>query len=282
MSPFPSTKDLRQFLSLVGDLGVADGARLLLREVGVSTKQTFRYPGHDREYRLLFDPVWRWTARGERERGLQRIAEERMVAGSTVFDVGAHLGESTLLFSDLVGPKGRVVAFEPDPVACRILRKNLSMNAIANVTVEESSVTDSTGRVVIAADRLGSGLASVVEPATEGARRKHVSVASTTLDDYCESHDLVPEWVKVDAEGAEPLVILGMDRLIGSRHPSAIIEFHSVGMSEKERAEAWSTISAKASAVSVLESIPVTYGYLEAIPRGRLPNPGYLMVYVKY
>jgi FkbM family methyltransferase len=273
---------LRQFVALTADLGVADGARLLLRELGVGTLQSMAYPGLDRRYEVLFDPVWRWIGRGIREQGFLRFAADRVGKGSTVFDVGAHLGESALLFSELVGPSGKVVAFEPDPVACRSLRTNLELNAITNVRAEEMSVSDRAGKILLATDRFGSGRATIVRPRARGARLKEVDVDSTTLDQYSESHGLSPDWIKIDAEGAESLVVDGMPRLIEESHPSVILEFHSDSLTDEERSRAWSNITARASSVLVLDSLPVTHAYLEELPREAVPDRGFLIVCVKY
>ncbi len=282
MTPAPIANQLKRFVTLTADLGIADGARLALREVGIRTLQSVEYPGVQREFQVQFDPVWRWIERGVRERGLLRIAQERIATGNVVFDVGAHLGESALLFSELVGPSGKVVAFEPDPVACASLRKNLGMNGITNVLVEEESVGDKTGTAMLATERFGSGLASVVRPRPEGARRSEIEVRSTTLDDYCRSHGLRPDWIKIDAEGAEPLVVLGMRQLIERSHPSVIMEFHSDGLSDEARDRAWSVITRQASSVAVLESELRNHGYLEELPKEVVPDRGFLIVYIKY
>jgi FkbM family methyltransferase len=277
-----SANQLKRFVALTADLGVADGARLALRELGISTFQSMAYPGLERKFVVKFDPVWRWIGRGTRERGLLRFAQDRIGGGSTVFDIGAHVGESALFFSELVGPSGRVVAFEPDPVARESLKKNLEMNGIANVMVEEECVSDKTGRALLATDRFGSGLSSIVRPHSHGARHREVEVASTTLDEYCETHGVYPDWTKIDAEGAEPLVVQGMQRIIGKLHPSVILEFHIAGLTDEERSEAWSAITGRASSVEVLESIPNDRAYLEELPEGRVPDSEFLIVYVKY
>jgi FkbM family methyltransferase len=273
---------LRRFITLTADLGVADGARLALRELGIRTFQSTAYPGLGREFEVQFDPVWRWIGRGVRERGFLRFAQDRIGRGSSVFDIGAHVGESALLFSELVGPSGRVVAFEPDPIASASLRANLELNGITNVSVEEESVSDKAGRALLSTDRFGSGLSSIVRPRTQGARPREVEVASTTLDQYCETRGLYPAWIKIDAEGAEPMIVRGMQRLIDRVHPSVIVEFHSDLLADEERSEAWRAITSRASSVAVLESSPRNRGYLEEIPNGVVPERGFLIVYVKY
>ena len=232
MIPAFIAEQLKRFVALSADLGAADGARLVLRELGIRTYQSMAYPNLGRKYEVQFDPVWRWIARDVREQDVLRFAKERIGVGSTVIDVGAHVGEWTLLFSELVGPTGRVIAFEPDPVARASLLKNLETNAISNVSVERKSVSDKVGKTLLITDRFGSGLSSIVRPSLHGSGRKCVLVESTTLDEYCDVHDVRPDWIKIDAEGAEIRILTGARNvllssaeLICELHPYAWQEF---------------------------------------------------------
>jgi FkbM family methyltransferase len=277
-----STSQFKQFVTLVGRSGITDGARIILRELGMRTLQSTAYPGLERRFVVEFDPVWRWIAKGVREPGVLRFAKDRIGSGSTVIDVGAHVGEWTLLFSELVGRSGKVISFEPDPVARASLKKNLEMNGISNVLVEEKSVSDETGKALLAAERFGSGLSSIVRPQGHGARYNVVEVPSTTLDEYCEAQGISPDWIKIDAEGAEPLIVRGMRHLIERLHPSVILEFHSDALADDEKSEAWSAVTEGASSVQFLQSRRKDHTYLERLSQAYTPDCGFLVVYVKY
>lgn len=259
-----------------------EGARIVIRELGFRTHQSTSYPGVGRRFVVEFDPVWRWTQRGVREPGVLKFAQTRIGKGSTVLDIGAHIGEWTLLFSDLVGPSGRVVAFEPDPVARASLKTNLGMNGISNVTVEEMSVSDKTGKAILRAERFGSGLSSIMRPRLEGGGYKELQVDSTTLDEYCGTHGISPHWIKIDAEGSEPLIVRGMQRVIQDKHPQAILEFHSDGLTDEEKREAWATVTERASSVEFLQSRLRNHVYLEELSRGYVPDCGFLVVHLAF
>jgi predicted RNA methylase len=62
--------------------------------------------------------------------------------GDIAVDIGANIGYLTVLASLLVGPTGRVVAFEPDPENVLRLRANVALNTGCNVTIVEKAVTD--------------------------------------------------------------------------------------------------------------------------------------------
>lgn len=276
------TSQLRQFVAVVSRSGITDGERLVLRELGLRTLESMSYPGIARDFTVEFDPVWRWIGRGVREPGVLKFVTDSIREGMTVFDIGAHVGEWTMLFSALVGPAGRVVSFEPDPVARSSLKRNLGLNGISNVTVEAFCVSDTTGKALLSAERFGSGLSSIVRPRAGGVPRLVLEVDSTTLDRYCEDRGLYPEWIKVDAEGAEPHIVRGMSRLIDRAHPSVILEFHSEGLTNEEKARAWSTVVARASTIQFLQSRRRDHFYLESLPPGFSPDCGFLVVYIKY
>jgi FkbM family methyltransferase len=274
--------EFKQFLTLVARSGVADGARIVIRELGFRTVQSMSYPRLARRFVVEFDPVWKWTEKGVREPGVLKFVQDRIGRGCTVFDVGAHLGEWTLLFSELVGPSGKVVSFEPDPVARASLKSNLEMNRVSNVIVEDTSVSDKTGKATLRAERFGSGLSSIVRPHGQGAAYKELEVETTTLDDYCETRALSPDWIKIDAEGSEPLIVRGMQRLINGGHPQAILEFHSDGLTAEEKGEAWSTVTERASSVEFLQSRLRNHVYLEKLSGDYIPDCGFLVVHVAY
>ena len=65
--------------------------------------------------------------------------------GHTFVDVGANWGYFTLLGAHLVGPHGRVVAFEPDPRLFRTLAWNLRANALSRVRALPLAAADRAG-----------------------------------------------------------------------------------------------------------------------------------------
>lgn len=199
-----------------------------------------------------------------------------------MLDIGAHLGESSLLFSELVGPQGKVVAFEPDPVARGLLLRNLELNHVGNVSVEKDSVSDKAGAATLVTERLGSGAATIVRSSHEAPQGSGLAVGSTTVDVYCESHALRPDWVKIDAEGAEPLVIRGMRETLRRDRPSVILEFHMQGLSEQEKGTAWAEIVEGATSAKTLDMMPAVRAYLEELPLGGPPDCEFLIVYLEY
>ena len=158
-----------------------------------------------------------------------QAAVSRLVRpGWTCADVGAHLGIYTRLLAELVGESGRVVAFEAHPTTSRRLRRSLGSALRKRVVVENLAVTDgSAERVMLHAGRqrwsqewnvTGHDLDGHPTPA-------EVEVAATSLDSYFAEGPL--DFVKMDVEGAEALVLRGMRRLLRETRPAMAVEFHT-------------------------------------------------------
>jgi FkbM family methyltransferase len=150
--------------------------------------------------------------------------------GKTVFDIGGYEGIYTLFFARAVGPAGKVVTFEPNPVNCARIRENLQLNGITNVILKPLALADHKVRADL--------LFPVDEPARGSLRADYqcdlarrfpsrtVAVDVDTLDNQLS--DLpAPHFIKIDVEGAELEVLLGMSRTLRELQPALFIEVHT-------------------------------------------------------
>src|SRR5262245_30539798 len=107
-----------------------------------------------------------------------------LAPGMTALDVGANVGQYTLLAAQRVGPSGRVHAFEPTPHVAAKLRANVRLNGFRNVTVAEMAVGDHCGEATLYyVDDDGSNNILAPEPGYPTS----VKVPLITLDDYLAS-----------------------------------------------------------------------------------------------
>jgi FkbM family methyltransferase len=150
-----------------------------------------------------------------------------LTEGSVVFDVGANAGYYTLLCSKLVGPNGRVVAFEPVPEIAAICRKHVAINRARNVLVYECAAGDTDEHLAFET-RCGTGRGRVSE---EGNLR----VPSRRLDDVAADLDLRPSFIKIDVEGYGYEVLCGARQILRSARPAIILSTH--GRQEVERSQ---------------------------------------------
>jgi FkbM family methyltransferase len=163
--------------------------------------------------------------------GISDPAEQDLLAqtvqpGSAFYDIGASVGYFTLLGARLVGPEGRVVAFEPLPENVRTLRRNLALNRLENATVIGAAVAATGGRAVLA---LGEQpmWGRVVDHAWG---RPAVEVDRLAIDELVAARRIPPpDYVKIDVEGGETEVIAGMRETIGAHRPWIMCEVHGTG-----------------------------------------------------
>lgn len=140
---------------------------------------------------------------GAYEPGAFELLVDNVRSGDVFFDIGAWIGPYTLLASRLVGPAGVVCSFEPDPVARKLLVRNISANHAANVTVSPCAVSDRDGRAWLSARELGNSMAKVSEKTTP------TPIETVTLPRFCEREAIYPSVVKIDVEGGEVEVFAG-------------------------------------------------------------------------
>jgi len=125
--------------------------------------------------------------------------------GNTVFDIGAYCGASAHFLSSMVGPSGKVYAFEPDPLNYALLQRNIERHALANVAAVQAAIADKNGEAEFFSEgALGSAMAQFSQRAPAG---QSVRVATITFADACARYG-VPSYAKVDIEGAE-IAMLG-------------------------------------------------------------------------
>ncbi|MBI5688080.1 MAG: FkbM family methyltransferase [Verrucomicrobia bacterium] len=158
---------------------------------------------------------------GNYEADKQALFARTVTPGSVVFDVGAHAGFYTLLASALTGPTGRVFAFEPMPNNIAHLREHLRLNGAANVTVIEKAVADASGVATFTA--CGSNFQGHLLPGGE------LQVETVSLDELVEQGRLpLPDFVKMDIEGAEVRALNGARKLLARRHPTVFLGTHAM------------------------------------------------------
>ena len=128
--------------------------------------------------------------------------------GDRVVDVGAHVGYFTVLFSRLCGAGGFVHAFEPEPANYRLLRANLLVNDCRNVEALELAASDAAGTEGLFLSPCNGGDHRL--SFEEG--RARCEVRTTRLDEALGEQRV--DFVKIDAQGAEPRILQGMRGLV--------------------------------------------------------------------
>lgn len=139
--------------------------------------------------------------------------------GDTVIDVGAGVGEEAVVFSQLVGPNGRVISIEAHPGTFACLQQTIERSGLTNVTPVWCAVSDADGELMIS--DAAAHLTNSVIGQTEGIR-----VPARSLDSLAQELGLGEiALIKMNIEGAERPAVKGMKAL--ARHVrNAVISCH--------------------------------------------------------
>jgi FkbM family methyltransferase len=152
------------------------------------------------------------------------IVKKNMV----VLDIGANVGYYTLLAARAVGASGKVYAFEPAPNNYALLCQNIRDNGYTNVVTIPKAVADRSGKVRLYLDPKNLGSHNLSGGATTFAS---VEVEAAALDEYFHGYEDPIDVIKVDAEGAEALILQGMRDLLRRNAKLALFtEFHPRAM----------------------------------------------------
>ncbi|HKX30408.1 MAG TPA: FkbM family methyltransferase [Blastocatellia bacterium] len=153
----------------------------------------------------------------------------RVKPGAVCLNVGANVGVYVLQFSHWSSPRGRVIAFEPNPGARNVLVKHLQFNGLNNrVTLVPAAIGETAGEAILYAasadgmSRLGAPNQLIADQV------KEISVPIMTLDDYCADQKVRPDWLFMDIEGFEIAALAGGRRLIKDRgrNLGIVVEIH--------------------------------------------------------
>jgi FkbM family methyltransferase len=132
-------------------------------------------------------------------------AAYRPKAGDIVWDVGAHAGLTTYFLAQMVGPTGRVYAMEPDERSYEYLLRNIELHQLSNVTPVKAALSGKTGTAAFCMD--GTMSAGLSDHLSYSAGASGSVVETLGLEDACRQFGSVPNYIKLDIEGAELSVI---------------------------------------------------------------------------
>ena len=152
-------------------------------------------------------------------------------AGDCVFDIGAFQGETSKVFSVCTGPTGMVASFEPHPA--HFFKLAMAATAAKNVLPFLRAMSNRVGHAAFFTSRdvlndgrdqastIVSGLATQERL---GADIIGFLVESETVDHFVLAKQYVPQFIKIDVEGAEELVFQGAQATLAQFHPAIICE----------------------------------------------------------
>ncbi len=169
--------------------------------------------------RLVAGLLWKYSLLEPYETS---VVKRMVKPGMCIYDIGANIGYYTVLFSSLVGTRGRVYAFEPEPENVRLLQKNITSNNIPNIVVVPMAVSKKNGTAKFYVCGEHKGNHTLCPPNQEW---KTITVPTVTIDTFVKINR-TPQIIKMDMEGAESLAFKGMTHFIKHiQHLTIFCEF---------------------------------------------------------
>lgn len=164
---------------------------------------------------------------------VQLAIRDGLRPGDVFVDVGANIGVLMLLGARRVGPRGAVIALEPNPDVFRRLEAHVRDNGLGHVRLRRSALGDSAGVRTLSVPptgNTGAGTLGVLPPRHGGYVLASYEVEVEVGDEALAGAPDAPMFIKIDVEGHEPHVLRGLTRTIEARRPAVLIEINPAAL----------------------------------------------------
>lgn len=154
--------------------------------------------------------------------------------GDCIVDLGAGLGEESVVFAQIVGNEGKVYAIEASPVVYKALEYMCNHNKFTQVQTFNLAIAEKAGTIQIE-ENAESYVGNTIEK--EGTDHKQFEVKALSFDDFVYQNDIKKiDLLKVNIEGAEQFLIEGMKNTINRVKVAAISchDFRHISNQESE------------------------------------------------
>lgn len=187
-------------------------------EVTVRSQSGSTFTGRTRDFH-----AYPFTVHGYSEWRNTAIAVALTKPGDTIVEIGANVGTETVGFSDIVGPRGQVFAFEPLPSNIAALERVMGMLQYKNVTLRPVGLSDRAGSVTFVVPREHeSGMGHVLQE-KEVVSTGTVTIDIATLDSYTDAIGRASV-IFMDTEGEELRILNGGRSFITRLKPVIVLE----------------------------------------------------------
>lgn len=156
-------------------------------------------------------------------------------------DVGANCGTYSIFMSKF---SKQVHAFEPNKIALAALKENIAINDISNITVHDVALGDKNCNLDLhIAKNADTAWSSFVYGSNKPIYGDHVTVEAVKGDDIVEKLNLQKiDLIKIDVEGYERNVLLGLKRTINKFRPIIFMEFSKFTKKSFINIDEWNAI----------------------------------------
>lgn len=148
--------------------------------------------------------------------------------GGVMVDVGAHTGLYTLLLNDCIN---KAVLFEPDPNTCKLLKRNIAINLMEDVTIYQAAASDHSGSGSLRIEGNYSGLNHITDN-SDNQFDEVISIDLVTVDEALSALQInTVDLIKIDTEGHELNVLQGCKEVLNNS-PGALVLYENSNFEE--------------------------------------------------
>jgi FkbM family methyltransferase len=164
-----------------------------------------------------------WTGLRAWERETSPVILENIRRSRCFIDIGANCGIYTIL-GCVINPQVRAVAVEPVPKVFAALANNVAQNNLnSRVTTLNIALGDANGTVSFH-EAEDSTMGSLAVDGYRGQKGRVIQVDARTLDSIVEELNIEPDFLKIDVEGFEHLVLGGASVVLSKFRPRIVLE----------------------------------------------------------
>ena len=166
---------------------------------------------------------------GFQDKKIAKLLPSLLRPGNCFVDVGANCGAMSLACASLVGPSGRVVAFEPNPKQAALFEKSIKANGFTkingfNIEVKQIGLSNTSGRAEMIIPESCSGYGAIVEGRTVSSNDELIEIEVCSSGEAMVASELTQiDLLKVDIEGHEEPFFEGAKNFISTYPPVHIL-----------------------------------------------------------
>ena len=159
-----------------------------------------------------------FKTRWPREPEFMHLFHEKIKTDSSVIDLGANIGYLTLYFKKVLNVKNKILAIEPEITNFKFLKENIKLNNLENeVICKNLAIADENIDKYLQVSN-HSNLHKITNEITSN------KIKCKTLSTILKEENFVPDFIKMDVEGAEIEVVKGFrEYLKKTKHKISIL-----------------------------------------------------------
>ena len=153
------------------------------------------------------------------------ISNSNLQLGSTCIDIGCRVGTVSLPMWKKVGKSGIVISVDADPLNIEKIKMNFSLNGFPSKYVYHAAISNRIGFSQLRCYKGINGWQTLGDPTFASAYENYsIEVPTIIFSDLMEYFNLESaDLVKIDVEGAEPMVLSGMVRFLQEKRIKCVI-----------------------------------------------------------